>query len=318
MKHFYSADSVDNVGALISDALAMKRHSIPHPQYTEGKSMLLLFFNPSLRTRLSTQLAAQQLGMHTICMNAGEGWKWEIEPGVIMNMDKAEHVKDAAKVISQYVDIVAIRSFPGLTDREEDYRDELMQEFMAHSEVTVVNMESSIYHPLQSLTDLITIEEAKANQTKLKVVLSWAPHPKALPQAVSNSFLQWMAKTNHDVTVTHPQGYELKESFTQNATIEYDQMKAFEGADIIYTKNWSSYQQYGQILTEDQNWMINKKKMNVTNEAKFMHCLPVRRNVVVTDGVMNGPNALIYQQAGNRLHAAKTVIYNLLKQPNHG
>lgn len=318
MKHFYSADSVSNVGALVNDALAMKNNSVPHLHHTEGKSMLLLFFNPSLRTRLSTQLAAQQLGIHVISMNAGEGWKWEIEPGVIMNMDKAEHVKDAAKVVSQYVDIVGIRSFPGLTDREEDYRDELIQNFMEYAEVPVVNMESSIFHPLQSLTDLITIEESRQDKAKLKVVLSWAPHPKALPQAVSNSFLQWMAKTNHDVTVTHPTGYELKEEFTQGATIEYDQLKAFEEADIIYTKNWSSYNQYGQILTEDQNWMISKMKMNVTNDAKFMHCLPVRRNVVVTDGVMDSQNSLIYQQAGNRLHAAKTVIYKLLNRENHG
>lgn len=314
MTNFYSADSVDNIEGLVKDAIEMKQNPSLDTSSIRGKKMLLIFFNPSLRTRLSTEYAAKELGLHTISMNAAEGWKWEIEPGVIMNMDKAEHIKDAAKVVSQYVDIVAIRSFPGLKNREEDYRDELLQHFMEHAEVPVVNMESSIFHPLQSLTDLITIEENRIDNRPLKVVLSWAPHPKALPQAVSNSFLQWIGRTQHAVTITHPEGYELKEEFTQGAIIEYNQLRAFEDADIIYTKNWSSYQQYGQILSEDQNWMINKKKMALTNQAKFMHCLPVRRNVVVTDGVMDSDQSVIYQQAGNRLHAVKHVIYKLLNE----
>lgn len=314
MKHFYSADSVMDVSALVKEAIDIKHNSSLNIDHLRDKKMLLIFFNPSLRTRLSTEYAAKELGLHTISMNATEGWKWEIEPGVIMNMDKAEHIKDAARVVSQYVDIVAIRSFPGLKNREEDYRDELMQQFMEYAEVPVINMESSIFHPLQSLTDLITIEENRNDREKLKVVLSWAPHPKALPQAVSNSFLQWITRTNHDVTITHPEGYELKEEFTNACTIDHNQLNAFEGADIIYTKNWSSYDQYGTILTEDQNWMINCKKMALTNQAKFMHCLPVRRNVVVTDGVMDSDQSVIYQQAGNRLHAAKTVIYKLLNQ----
>lgn len=314
MTDFYSADSIENVDSLVKEAIEMKQNPSLDISPFRGKKMLMIFFNPSLRTRLSTEYAAKELGIHTISMNAAEGWKWEIEPGVIMNMDKAEHIKDAAKVVSQYVDIVAIRSFPGLKDREDDYRDELMQHFMEHAEVPVINMESSIFHPLQSLTDLITIEENRIDQRKLKVVLSWAPHPRALPQAVSNSFLQWITRTDHAVTITHPEGYGLKEEFTQGCEIDYDQQRAFKDADIIYTKNWSSYQQYGQILSEDQNWMINKKKMALTNQAKFMHCLPVRRNVVVTDGVMDSEQSVIYQQAGNRLHAAKHVIYKLLNK----
>jgi len=314
MKHFYSADSVDDVQALVKDTINMKHDSSLDIQHLKGKKMLMIFFNPSLRTRLSTEYAAKELGLHTISMNAAEGWKWEIEPGVIMNMDKAEHIKDAAKVVSQYVDLVAIRSFPGLKNREEDYRDELIQHFIEHAEVPVINMESSIFHPLQSLTDLLTIEEHTPNQKKLKVVLSWAPHPRALPQAVSNSFLQWMQHSQHDITITHPDGYALDTQFTSGCQIEANQSKAFENADIIYAKNWSSFEQYGSILSEDQNWMINKKKMALTNNAKFMHCLPVRRNVVVTDGVMDSTQSIIYKQAGNRLHAAKTVIYKLLNQ----
>jgi len=314
MKHFYSANSTNDVNALVQKAIHQKQNGITDLSQTQGKNIVLLFFNPSLRTRLSTQLAAQQLGMHTISMNAGEGWKWEVEPGVIMNMDKAEHIKDAAKVVSQYADLIAIRSFPGLINKAEDYRDELIQNFMHHAEVPVINMESSVFHPLQSLTDLMTIEETKNKENKkpLKVVLSWAPHPKALPQAVSNSFLQWIKHTDHQVTITHPEGYELKEEFTEGCSIEYNQKKAFEDADIVYTKNWSSYQQYGDILNEDQNWMINKMKMESTNDAKFMHCLPVRRNVVVSDGVLDSAQSVVYQQAGNRLHAARTVIHELM------
>lgn len=314
MKHFYSADSVNDVQALVKDAISMKSNLSLDIKHLQGKKMLMIFFNPSLRTRLSTEYAAKELGLHTISMNAAEGWKWEIEPGVIMNMDKAEHIKDAARVVSQYVDIVAIRSFPGLKNRDEDYRDELMQNFIEHAEVPVINMESSIFHPLQSLTDLLTIEEHNPKQEKLKVVLSWAPHPRALPQAVSNSFLQWIQHSQHDITITHPDGYALDKQFTSGCTIEKNQSKAFEDADIIYAKNWSSFEQYGSILSEDQNWMINKKKMALTNNAKFMHCLPVRRNVVVTDGVMDSEQSIIYKQAGNRLHAAKTVIYKLLNQ----
>ncbi len=309
--HFYSADSIQDINAFVDQAIAMKKNTASFNGTLQGKKMTLIFFNPSLRTRLSTEFAAQELGIHTISMNATEGWKWEIDEGVIMNLDKAEHIKDAAQVISQYSDVIAIRSFPGLKDRDADYRDEMLQNFMEHASVPVINMESSIYHPLQSLTDLMTIKEA-FGEKKLKVVLSWAPHPKALPQAVSNSFLQWINRTGHDVVVTHPEAYDLAPAFTANCAIEYNQQDAFKDADVIYTKNWSSYNTYGQILSEDQSWMVNRKKMALTNNAIFMHCLPVRRNVVVTDGVMDSDRSVIYQQAGNRLHAAKAVINHLL------
>ncbi len=310
--HFYSANSVDDVQSFVQHALDIKASTDDYNNRLAGKRMTLIFFNPSLRTRLSTEFAAQELGIHTVSMNAIEGWKWEIDTGVIMNLDKAEHIKDAANVVSQYSDIIAIRSFPGLQNREDDYRDELIQNFMEHSTVPVINMESSIYHPLQSLTDMMTIKEEFGDQ-KLKVVLSWAPHPKALPQAVSNSFLQWMQHSKNDIVITHPKGYELADKFTKNCSIEYNQEEALKEADVVYTKNWSSYQEYGKILSEDQSWMINKKKMSLTNDAIFMHCLPVRRNVVVTDGVMDSARSVIYAQANNRLHAAKAVIHHLLK-----
>jgi len=310
--HFYSADSIKDINAFVNQAIAMKKNTTSYNGLLKDKKMTLIFFNPSLRTRLSTEFAAQELGIHTISMNATEGWKWELDDGVIMNLDKAEHIKDAAQVVSQYSDVIAIRSFPGLEDRGIDYRDELIQNFMAHATVPVINMESSIYHPLQSLTDLMTIKEQFGDK-KLKVVLSWAPHPKALPQAVSNSFLQWINHTDHEIVITHPAGYELSPNFTSNCSIVKNQEIAFEGADVIYTKNWSSYTNYGKILTEDQGWMVNKKKMQLTNNAIFMHCLPVRRNVVVTDGVMDSDRSVIYQQADNRLHAAKAVIHHLLK-----
>jgi N-succinyl-L-ornithine transcarbamylase len=311
--HFYSADSVNNIDAFVNKAIDMKKNTASFNGKMKGKKMTLIFFNPSLRTRLSTEFAAQELGLHTISMNATEGWKWEIDDGVIMNVDKAEHIKDAAKVVSQYSDVIAIRSFPGLKDRDADYRDELIQNFMDHTTVPVINMESSIYHPLQSLTDMMTIKE-QFGEKKLKVVLSWAPHPKALPQAVSNSFLQWINHSGHEVVVTHPEGYDLSTEFTRGCSIEHNQQKAMKDADVVYTKNWSSYTNYGQILSEDQSWMINKKKMSLTNNAIFMHCLPVRRNVVVTDGVMDSDRSVIYQQAGNRLHAAKAVIHHLLNR----
>lgn len=312
MENFYSANSVDNIEALVDKALRLKRD--PSADHThKGKTALLLFFNPSLRTRISTQKAAQNLGMHAITMNADQGWKWEMEDGAVMKFNTSEHIKDAARVISRYADVVGIRAFPGLEDRDKDYRDEVMHAFMKYAEVPLVNLESSILHPCQSLADLITIKETQTKK-KNKVVLSWAPHPKALPQAVSNSFLQWITKTDHEVVVTHPKGYELNEEFTKGCTIEYDQKKAFEGADYIYTKNWSSYEEYGKILSTDESWMISQSKMNLTDNGKFMHCLPVRRNVVVADEVIDSENSLVFQQAENRVYAAQAAIHSLLSR----
>lgn len=312
MENFYSSASVDNINGLVAKALQMK--SAPAAdQSLKGKTALLLFFNPSLRTRISTQKAGQNLGMNVITMNANQGWKWEMEDGAVMKFDTSEHIKDAARVISRYADVVGIRAFPGLEDRDKDYRDEVMHNFMKYATVPLINLESSILHPCQSLADLITIKETQSKQ-KNKVVLSWAPHPKALPQAVSNSFLDWITKTDHEVVITHPKGYELSEKYTSGCTFEYNQQKAFEGADYIYTKNWSSYEDYGKILSTDESWMITQEKMNLTNNGKFMHCLPVRRNVVVADEVIDSQNSLVFQQAENRVYAAQAAIHSVLSK----
>lgn len=311
MHNFYSAADVGDVQKYVDQAIALKNSSQELKRKGEGKTILLLFFNPSLRTRLSTQRAAINLGMDVICMNAAEAWKWEMEDGTVMKFDKAEHIKDAAQVISQYVDIVAIRSFPSLTDREQDYQDALLKTFIKFADVPVINMESSIRHPLQSLADLMTIKEHQ-KKDKLKITLTWAPHPKALPQAVSNSFLEWIHHTEHEITITHPQGLELHPEFVQGAQVSYDQRAALEGADIVYTKNWSSYEDYGKIYEGQQDWIIDEEKMKLTATHHFMHCLPIRRNVVATDGVLDHPNSLIIPQAQNRLYAAQAVIHTLL------
>ena len=310
MENFYSVDSVSDVDQMVQLASDLKQGVI-NPMH-ENKTAILIFFNPSLRTRLSTQKAAYNLGMQVISMNAGQGWKWEMEDGAVMNLDSSEHIKDAAKVISRYADVVGIRAFPGLKDKELDYKDEVMYNFMKYADVPLINLESSILHPCQSLADLLSIKETQQKEVN-KVVLSWAPHPKALPQAVSNSFLEWISKTKNEVVITHPKGYELDPSFTKGCTIEYDQDKAFAGADYIYTKNWSSYNNYGEILSTDPSWTINADKMNLTDNGKFMHCLPVRRNVVVADEVIDSENSLVYRQAENRIYAAQAAIHSVLK-----
>jgi len=312
MKNFTSALDVKNIKKLVKTGLKLKKKPLKHICLGLDKTLVLLFFNPSLRTRLSTQKAALNLGMNVIVMNANQGWKFEFEDGVIMNTDKAEHIKEAAKVISQYADIIGIRTFPSLTDKEQDYQDFIFNKFIEHATVPIVSLESAILHPLQSLADMITIAEHKKTK-KPKVVLSWAPHPKALPQAVANSFAEWTLASNYDLTITHPKGYELSERFTKGASIEYDQAKAFEGADFIYTKNWSSFNNYGQILVEDSSWIVNSKKMALTNDGKFMHCLPVRRNVVVTGKVLDSPAALVIEQANNRTYAAQAVLKGILE-----
>ncbi len=311
MNNFYSVKDVPSVSELIREAISLKNQATDMKP-GQGKTAVLLFFNPSLRTRLSTQKAAQSLGMNVITMNASDSWKWEMLPNAIMNSDKAEHIMDAAKVISQYADIIGIRAFPGLIDPEKDYADQLLQTFLQHAEVPVINLESSILHPCQSLADMITIAEHK-RKTKNKIVVSWAPHPKALPQAVANSFLEWIKTTDNEVVITHPKGYELAEQYTSGCEIEYNQEKAFQGAEFVYVKNWSSYSDYGKVLSKDTSWTIDQEIMNKTNQAKIMHCLPVRRNVIITDEVLDGPNSLIYQQAANRVAAAKVVMKKLLE-----
>lgn len=310
MKNFYSVADVPSVNKLVAEALALKNTA--EPELTgRSKTLVMLLFNPSLRTRISTQKAAQELGMNVIAMNATDGWKWEMEDGTVMNMDTAEHIKDAAKVISQYADVIAIRAFPGLVDRAADYKDKLLRTFMAHAEVPVINLESSILHPCQSLADLMTIAEYQP-AVKARIVLSWAPHPKALPQAVSNSFLEWVKQTDYELVLTHPPGYELAEPFRAGVQQTYDQEEALAGADFVYVKNWSSYQDYGKVLSQDESWTINAAKMALTQQAKLLHCLPIRRNLIVTDEVLDGPDSLIYQQANNRTHAAKIILQKLL------
>lgn len=312
MKNFTSYKDVYNVPQLVSEALMMKKSPFSDKHIGKNKTLGLLFFNSSLRTRLSTQKAAQNLGMDVMVMNVGaDSWQLEMKEGVIMNGDKAEHIMEAAAVIGQYCDIVGVRSFPGLKDREEDYSETILNQFLKYTGKPIISLESATRHPLQSLTDLITIEEYKKVK-KPKVVLTWAPHIKALPHCVSNSFAEWMSHANVDFTITQPEGYELNEEFTQGVNIEYNQEKAFEGADFIYAKNWSSYQDYGKILEVKKDWQITQAKMNLTNQAKFMHCLPVRRNVVVEDAVLNSDQSIVIQQAGNRLWAAQVVLKQML------
>jgi len=309
MNNFYSVKDVVSVKDLVKEAIDLKNKTFL--QIGTGKTIVLLFFNPSLRTRLSTQKAAQELGMNVIVMNAVEGWNLETKPGAIMNSDKAEHIKDAAKVISQYADIIGIRAFPKLENKEDDYKDVILKSFMEHAEVPVINLESSILHPCQSLADMLTISEFQKS-SKNKIVLSWAPHPKPLPHAVANSFLEWINHTENEVVVTHPPGYELCDKFMGNNQIEYNQMKAFDEADFVYVKNWSSFNNYGKVLSTDSSWLVNQNLMGRTNDAYLMHCLPVRRNVVLSDDILDGPKSLVYKQANNRSHAAKIIIKKLL------
>jgi N-succinyl-L-ornithine transcarbamylase len=311
MKQFTQLADVPNPSALIDKAQYFKANPLAANDFAKGKTAVLLFFNPSLRTRLSTEKAALQLGFSVMTMNAAQGWKLEFEDQIVMNSDKAEHIREAAQVISQYADVIGIRTFPSLTDKEKDYSDYILQRFVEFSSVPIVSLESAIRHPLQSLADCLTIKEHQT-KSKPKVVLTWAPHPKALPQAVANSFAEWMSIMDVDLTITHPEGYELAPTFQQHFPVEYHQQKAFECADFIYAKNWSSFQNYGKILEVKNNWTITAEKMALTNQAKFMHCLPVRRNVVVADEVLDSPQSLVIEQANNRTFAAQAVLHELL------
>jgi N-succinyl-L-ornithine transcarbamylase len=311
MKQFLSAMDTPDVQALVQDALACKKDPHGFSHLGKNKTMVMLFFNPSLRTRLSTEKAALNLGMQVISMNADQGWNLEFEEGAIMNAGSAEHIREAAAVISQYADIIGVRTFPSLKDREKDYADQVIKSFVRYARVPVVSLESAIRHPLQSLTDVITVEQFKKT-ARPKVVLTWAPHPRALPQAVPNSFIEWMQRAEVDLVITHPPGYELAPEFTKDTPVVYDQHKALEGADFVYAKNWSSYMQYGQILSQDPDWQITPDKMARTNDARFMHCLPVRRNVIVSDAVLDSPQSVVIEQAGNRTFAAMAVLKAIL------
>jgi N-succinyl-L-ornithine transcarbamylase len=320
MNKFTSVADVENVNQLVQEALIEKKFPFANSKLGKNKTLGLIFLNPSLRTRLSTQRAAQNLGMNVIVMNLDkEGWNIETRDGVVMDGSAAEHIKEAAAVIGRYCDIIGVRSFPKFQNREEDYRDEVLNKFIQYAGVPIISLESATLHPLQSLADLMTITEiwnsqkSKTKNQKPKVVLTWAPHPKVLPQSVPNSFAQWMLKTDMDFVITHPQGYELAEQFTKGAKIIYEQNEAMKNTDFVYAKNWSSYKKYGKILSQDKNWMITNEKMSLTNNAKFMHCLPVRRNVVVSDEVLDSKNSIVIQQAENRIYAAQVVLKKILE-----
>ena len=317
--NYVSVKDIDSIDKWVKEARELKQSPFKHQSLGANKTIGLLFFNPSLRTRLSTQKAAQNLGMTTMVMNFDkEGWALEYEDGIRMDQGKSEHIKEAAQVISQFCDIIAIRAFASLEDKDKDKAEIVLNGFKKYASVPIVNMESSVGHPLQALADAITLDEQMAalNGRKPKVVLSWAPHPKALPHAVANSFVEMMQQQEADFVITHPKGYELDTEIVGNSKIEYDQEEAFKDADFIYTKNWSSFNDYGQVLNQDLSWTISKEKMALTNSAKFMHCLPVRRNVVVTDAVLDSENSLVIEQANNRTFSAQLVLKKILENLN--
>lgn len=310
MKHYLSVGDIDTLAGWVQEAKKLKKDPTEHRSLGVGKTICLLFFNNSLRTRLSTQKAAMNLGMDVMVMNFGsEGWQLEFGDGTVMDQGKSEHIKEAAQVVSQFCDIVAIRAFASLTDKAQDEAEIVLNGFYTHASIPVVNMESSVGHPLQALADALTLAE---HQTKIrpKVVLSWGPHPKALPHAVANSFVEMMESQDADFVITHPKGYELNPAITKDVPIEYDQEKALEQADFVYVKNWSSYAEYGQVLNQDPDWMMTSEKLG---NAKFMHCLPVRRNVVVEDAILDGPQSLVIEQANNRTYAAQLVLKKILE-----
>lgn len=311
MQHFLSVNDIISLSDWVAEARALKASPRHHVNLGRGKTLGLLFFNNSLRTRLSTQKAAMNLGMDVMVMNFGnEGWTLEYQDGSIMDQGAAEHVREAARVVSQYCDIIGIRAFASLKDRERDEAEEVLNGFRKYATVPILNLESSLSHPLQALADAITIAEHQMAGIP-KVVLSWAPHPRALPHAVANSFVEMMRLQKAEFCITHPRGYELDPRITSGIPVEYDQDKALEQADFVYVKNWSSYSSYGQVRSQDPGWMLTAKKLG---QAKFMHCLPVRRNVVVADDVLDGPQSLIIEQANNRTYAAQLVLKKLLEQ----
>ena len=317
MKQFIQVGDVSDIQALIYKGLEYKQDPFMDKMLGANKRVGLLFLNPSLRTRLSTQIAAKNLGMDAVVFNVDkEGWALEFAEGAIMNGTTVEHVKDAAPILGQYFDILCIRTFPALQNRDEDYAETIINQFIKYAGVPVVSLETATLHPLQSLTDLMTIQESMAEtqlNKKPKVVLTWAPHVKALPQCVANSFAQWVTAANFaDVVIAHPAGYELSDTYTKGATITNDQAAALEGADFVYVKNWSSYTDYGKVFCTDPAWMLTANSLKHSNNAKVMHCLPVRRNVELSDEILDSPQSLVTKQAGNRVWAAQAVLSTIL------
>ena len=316
MKQFLGVQDIGSLADAVKEALEVKRNRFAYQHLGKNKTLLMIFFNNSLRTRLSTQKAAMNLGMNVMVLDVNQGaWKLETERGVVMDGDKSEHLLEAIPVMGSFCDLIGVRSFARFENKADDYSESILKQFIQYSGKPVFSMESATVHPLQAFADLITIEEHKRSE-RPKVVLTWAPHPKSLPQAVPNSFAQWMNAADYDFVITHPEGYELAPQFTGNARIEYNQDKALEGADFVYAKNWSAYADphYGQILSKDMSWTIDDRKMALTNNGFFMHCLPVRRNMIVTDSVIESPNSLVIPEAANREISAEVVIKRFLEE----
>jgi N-succinyl-L-ornithine transcarbamylase len=313
MKHFINFDAISDLQNAVQEVRSLKKNPFASEQLGKHKTLGMLFFNPSLRTRLSTQKAAQHLGLKTMVMNfSNEAWALEFEDGTKMSGLRSEHIKEAAAVVSQYCDVVAIRAFASLSDKQKDEEEQVLNNFARYASIPVINMESATAHPLQALADAVTIDEHKLTK-RPKIVLSWAPHPKALPHAVGNSFTKMVQQMDADFIIAQPEGYELNPEITKNTPVIYNQEEALEEADFVYAKNWCSYKEYGKILRTDSSWMLTAEKMKLTNNAKFMHCLPVRRNVVVSDNVLDHPNSLVIEQANNRTFAAQWVLKQVLQ-----
>jgi N-succinyl-L-ornithine transcarbamylase len=309
MKHYLTLNDLPSIETAIQEAMALKSDPYKYKYLGAQKTLVMLFFNASLRTRLSTEKAAKHLGMEVIVLNVTDSWQLEFEAGVVMNLESSEHVKEAAQVISQYADILAVRAFPSLKNKEKDQSEWILTSFVKYATVPVVNMESATGHPLQALADAITIEELKTKKTP-KVVLSWAPHPKALPHAVANSFIEMMQASDVNFSIVHPQGYDLDPNIVKETPVSYLQDKALESADFVYVKNWSNYQAYGEVTSQDASWMMTKQKLG---SATFMHCLPVRRNVVVEDAVLDSEQSAVIKQSNNRTYAAQLVLKKILE-----
>lgn len=315
MRNFTNVHDIGDLRTAVAEALEVKANRFGYKNLGENKTLLMLFFNSSLRTRLSTQKAAMNLGMNVMVLDVNQGaWKLETERGVIMDGDKPEHLLEAIPVMGCYCDVIGVRSFARFESKADDYEEKIINQFIRYSGRPVFSMEAATRHPLQSFADLITIEEHKTVE-RPKVVMTWAPHPKALPQAVPNSFAEWMNAAGYDFVITHPHGYELAPEFVGNAKVEYDQDKALEGADFVYAKNWSAYMDpnYGKVISTDRSWTVTAEKMALTNNAYFMHCLPVRRNMIVSDDVIEGPRSLVIPEAANREISAQVVLKRVLE-----
>ena len=315
MKNFTSIKDISNLKQIVQEALEIKKNLFTNPELGKNKTLGLVFLNPSLRTRMSSIKAGENLGMQVQVINAGaDSWVWEFEEGAIMNGGTTEHIKEAAKVLSQYCDIIGIRCFPGLKDKEADVTDKVLNTFMKYADVPVISLESATRHPLQSFADLITITETWNKPTKPKVVLSWAPHVKPIAHCVGNSFAEWMNAADVDFSMANPEGYDLSQEFVGNAKVYHNQEEAIEDADYIYFKNWSSFDEYGQMPEVKGNWLLGEEFLQTHPETKFMHCLPVRRNVEMSDAILDSPNCLIYQQAYNRTVSMQTILTKILEE----